>query len=38
VKRLKYPEREIERLRKGVSDSTLEKLTFKDAASGTEGP
>uniref|UniRef100_A4WQN9 Transposase IS3/IS911 family protein n=1 Tax=Cereibacter sphaeroides (strain ATCC 17025 / ATH 2.4.3) TaxID=349102 RepID=A4WQN9_CERS5 len=38
VKRLKELEKENERLRKAVSDLTLEKLILKEAASGTEGP
>lgn len=37
VKRLEL-EKENERLRKAVSDLTLEKLILKEAASGTEGP
>ncbi len=38
VKRLKDLEKENERLRKAVSDLTLEKLILREAASGTEGP
>jgi transposase-like protein len=38
VKRLKELEKENERLRKAVSDLTLEKLILREAASGTEGP
>jgi transposase-like protein len=38
VKRLKAPAKENERLRKAVSDLTLEKLILREAASGTEGP
>ena len=38
VKRLKALEKENERLRKAVSDLTLEKLILREAASGTEGP
>ncbi len=38
VKRLKELEKENERLRKAVSDFTLEKLILREAASGTEGP
>ena len=38
VKRLKELEKENERLRKAVSDLTLEKLILGEAASGTEGP
>ena len=34
VKRLKVLEKENERLRKAVSDLTLEKLVLKEAASG----
>ncbi len=34
VKRLKEPEKENERLRKAVSDLTLEKLILREAASG----
>jgi putative transposase len=34
VKRLKEPEKENDRLRKAVSDLTLEKLILKEAASG----
>lgn len=34
VKRLKEPEKENERLRKAVSDLTLEKHILKEAASG----
>lgn len=34
VKRLKYLEKENERLRKAVSDLTLEKLILREAASG----
>ena len=37
VKRLKELETENERLRKAVSDLTLEKLILREAASGTEG-
>ena len=37
VKRLKEFEKENERLRKAVSDLTLEKLILREAASGTEG-
>ena len=37
VKRLKELEKENERLRKAVSDLTLEKLILKEAASGAEG-
>ena len=37
VKRLKDLEKN-ERLRKAVSDLTLEKLILREAASGTEGP
>ncbi len=37
VKRLKDIEKENERLRKAVSDLTLEKLILREAASGTEG-
>jgi transposase-like protein len=37
VKRLKELEKENERLRKAVSDLTLEKLILREAASGTEG-
>ncbi len=37
VKRLKELEKENERLRKAVSDITLEKLILREAASGTEG-
>ncbi len=38
VKRMKGLEKENERLRKAVSDLTLEKLILREAASGTEGP
>ena len=38
VKRLKELEAENTRLRRAVSDLTLEKLILKEAASGTEGP
>ena len=38
VKRLKELDKENERLRKAVSDLTLEKLILREAASGTEGP
>ena len=38
VKRLRDLEKENERLRKAVSDLTLEKLILREAASGTEGP
>jgi transposase-like protein len=38
VKRLKDLEKENERLRKAVSDLTLEKLILAEAARGTEGP
>jgi transposase-like protein len=38
VKRLKELEAETTRLRRAVSDLTLEKLILKEAASGTEGP
>ena len=38
VKRLKDLEKENERLRKAVSELTLEKLILREAASGTEGP
>ena len=38
VKRLKELEKENERLRKAVSDLTLEKLILREAPSGTEGP
>jgi transposase-like protein len=38
VKRLKELEKKNERLRKAVSDLTLEKLILREAASGTEGP
>src|SRR5690606_19680466 len=38
VKRLKELEKENDRLRKAVSDLTLEKLILKDAASGTSEP
>ena len=38
VKRLKELEKENERLRKAVSDLTIEKLILREAASGTEGP
>ncbi len=37
VKRLKELEKENERLRKAVSDLTLEKLILREAASETEG-
>ena len=37
VNRLKDLEKENERLRKAVSDLTLEKLILKEAASGPEG-
>jgi putative transposase len=37
VKRLKELERENARLRRAVSDPTLEKLILKEAASGPEG-
>ena len=37
VKRLKELEKENKRLRKAVSDLTLEKLILREAASGTEG-
>ena len=38
VKRLKELELENARLRKAVSDLTLDKLILKEAARGTEGP
>ena len=38
VKRLKELELENSRLRKAVSDLTLDKLILKEAARGTEGP
>ena len=38
VKRLKELEKENERLRKAVSDLTLEKLILREAASGMYGP
>jgi transposase-like protein len=38
VKRLKELELENTRLRKAVSDLTLDKLILKEAARGTEGP
>jgi hypothetical protein len=38
VKRLKDLEKENDRLRKAVSDLTLEKLILKEAASGTSEP
>jgi putative transposase len=38
VKRRSELEKENERLRKAVSDLTLEKLILREAASGTEGP
>ena len=38
VRRLKELEKENERLRKAVSDLTLEKLILREATSRTEGP
>jgi hypothetical protein len=38
VKRLKEPEAENNRLRRAVSDLTIEKLILKEAAGGTAGP
>ncbi len=38
MKRLKELEAENTRLRRAVSDLTLEKLILKEAASGTVGP
>jgi transposase-like protein len=38
VKRLKELEAENNRLRRAVSDLTIEKLILKEAASGTAGP
>ena len=38
VKRLKELEAENNRLRRAVSDLTIEKLSLKEAARGTEGP
>ena len=38
VKRLKELEAENNRLRRAVSDLTIEKLILKEAASATEGP
>ena len=38
VKRMKELEAENARLRRAVADLTLDKLTLKEAASGTEGP
>ena len=38
VKRLKELEAENNRLRRAVSDLTIEKLILKEAARGTEGP
>ena len=38
VKRLKELEAENNRLRRAVSDLTIEKLILKEAASGTVGP
>ena len=37
VKRLKSRETENQRLRRAISDMTLEKLILKEAASGPEG-
>ena len=38
LKRLKELETENQRLRRAVSDLTLDKLILKEAARGTEGP
>ena len=38
LKRLKEPEVENQRLRRAVSDLTLDKLILTEAARGTEGP
>ncbi len=38
LKRLKEPEAENKRLRRAVSDRTLDKLILTEAAQGTEGP